>query len=378
MIYYTEKEIKEEIDKGKIIILSEGRVYDVTDFADRHPGGREHLVKQVGNDVTQQMESETPHHHSLAAYTILKKYCIGNLMQKNGDLRHRNGTVKRNGTTTNGTVNGTANGVAHSNGTVHSNGHSRHHDSSFPDDPINWDEPLLFQVPKLGDRYFEWVHRPIDGHLRLMKSDICESFSQCPWYMVPMVWIPVVMLLLYTSYTSLRDEPCSFAVTFSEDYNLSIPITSYHLPLLYIVGFLLWTLDEYVIHRWLFHLCPPSKYPVIVILHFLFHGQHHKAPMDKMRLVFPPLPAASLALLLYSVYCLFMPYTMALAVFAGSISGYIVYDMIHYYLHHGTPYGSYFRALKRYHVKHHYLDQQKGFGISSKMWDYPFGTLIKE
>lgn len=55
-----------------------------------------------------------------------------------------------------------------------------------------------------------------------------------------------------------------------------IPITSYHLPLLYIVGFLLWTLDEYVIHRWLFHLCPPSKYPVIVILHFLFHGQHHK------------------------------------------------------------------------------------------------------
>uniref|UniRef100_K1R503 Fatty acid 2-hydroxylase n=1 Tax=Magallana gigas TaxID=29159 RepID=K1R503_MAGGI len=323
MIYYTEKEIKEEIDKGKIIILSEGKVYDVTDFADRHPGGREHLVKQVGNDVTQQMESETPHHHSLAAYTILKKYCIGNLMQ---------------------------------------------------DDPINWDEPLLFQVPKLGDRYFEWVHRPIDGHLRLMKSDICESFSQCPWYMVPIVWIPVVMLLLYTSYTSLRDEPCSFAVTFSE----GIPITSYHLPLLYIVGFLLWTLDEYVIHRWLFHLCPPSKYPVIVILHFLFHGQHHKAPMDKMRLVFPPLPAASLALLLYSVYCLFMPYTMALAVFAGSISGYIVYDMIHYYLHHGTPYGSYFRALKRYHVKHHYLDQQKGFGISSKMWDYPFGTLIKE
>lgn len=85
-----------------------------------------------------------------------------------------------------------------------------------------------------------------------------------------------------------------------------------------------------------------------------------QAPMDKMRLVFPPLPAASLALLLYSVYCLFMPYTMALAVFAGSISGYIVYDMIHYYLHHGTPYGSYFRALKRYHVKHHYLDQQKG------------------
>lgn len=81
MIYYTEKEIKGEIEKGKIIILSEGKVYDVTDFSERHPGGRDYLVKQVGKDVTQQMQSETPHQHSLAAYTILQKYCIGNLMQ---------------------------------------------------------------------------------------------------------------------------------------------------------------------------------------------------------------------------------------------------------------------------------------------------------
>ena len=86
----------------------------------------------------------------------------------------------------------------------------------FQDDPINWDEPLLFQVPKLGDRYFEWVHRPVDGHLRLMKSEVCEFFSQCPWYMVPIVWIPVVLLMLFTSYTNLREDPCSFAVTFSE------------------------------------------------------------------------------------------------------------------------------------------------------------------
>jgi cytochrome b involved in lipid metabolism len=81
MIYYTENEINEEIEKGKLIVLGENLVYDVTDFAERHPGGREYLAKQVGKDVTQQMQSETPHKHSLAAYTILKKYCIGSLMQ---------------------------------------------------------------------------------------------------------------------------------------------------------------------------------------------------------------------------------------------------------------------------------------------------------
>lgn len=45
MIYYIEKEIKEEIDKGKIIILSEGKVYDVMDFVDRYLGGCEYLVR---------------------------------------------------------------------------------------------------------------------------------------------------------------------------------------------------------------------------------------------------------------------------------------------------------------------------------------------
>lgn len=84
------------------------------------------------------------------------------------------------------------------------------------DDPIDWNEPILFQVPKLGDRYFEWVHRPTDGHLRLMKSEVCEFFSQCPWYVVPLVWIPIVLLMLYTSYTNLQEEPCSFAVSITK------------------------------------------------------------------------------------------------------------------------------------------------------------------
>ena len=37
------------------------------------------------------------------------------------------------------------------------------------------------------------------------------------------------------------------------------------------------------------------------------------------------------------------------------------YDMMHYYLHHGSPTpGSYLHQLKKYHVSHHFEDQQKG------------------
>ncbi|KXJ24216.1 Fatty acid 2-hydroxylase [Exaiptasia diaphana] len=64
------------------------------------------------------------------------------------------------------------------------------------------------------------------------------------------------------------------------------------------------------------------------------------------------------------------------ATFSGGLLGYVFYDCIHYYLHHGSPRpGGYFHNLKKYHVQHHFEDQQKGFGISSKLWDYPFLTF---
>ena len=42
------------------------------------------------------------------------------------------------------------------------------------------------------------------------------------------------------------------------------------------MGLVLWTFCEYTIHRWLFHMCPPANVPILVLLHFILHGQHHK------------------------------------------------------------------------------------------------------
>jgi sterol desaturase/sphingolipid hydroxylase (fatty acid hydroxylase superfamily) len=33
--------------------------------------------------------------------------------------------------------------------------------------------------------------------------------------------------------------------------------------------------------------------------------------------------------------------------------------------------------LKQYHLRHHYKDDDVGFGISSPLWDYVFGTTRK-
>ena len=84
-------------------------------------------------------------------------------------------------------------------------------------------------------------------------------------------------------------------------------------------------------------------------------------PFDSGRLVFPPVAAGVLASMFYYLFITCLPPAIAKSVFAGGLLGYIMYDMMHYYLHHGSPTpGGYLHQLKKYHVSHHFEDQQKG------------------
>lgn len=66
---------------------------------------------------------------------------------------------------------------------------------------------------------------------------------------------------------------------------------------------------------------------------------------------------------------------IATNLYCGGIFGYILYDCTHYFLHHkNLP--EYMRELKKYHLKHHYMDYQLGFGVTSKFWDKVFGTEL--
>ncbi len=270
-------------------------------------------------------------------------------------------------------------------------------------------------------------------------------------------------------------------------------VTLGSVPLYVVFGMFFWSLLEYLVHRWLFHLPPPPHSPFLITMHFILHGQHHKvsfyqvvlellpfvqrsthhelqknleshaqtftdvcgnsergtlgnhsdcvsgreeevfehrevamlltsmnssfslqAPFDKDRLVFPPVPGFVFAAVFWAVFGSLFPRPVAYAVMAGvfvrahrqeregegfghvssswqgslgrvaglkqtrcivpacptpctsdvvltgSIVGYMCYDLTHYYLHHGTPSFAYFRRLKSYHVKHHFVDYKKG------------------
>ncbi len=62
---------------------------------------------------------------------------------------------------------------------------------------------------------------------------------------------------------------------------------------------------RYCVHRFLFHARPRGYWAVT--LHFGVHGCHHKFPADAARLVFPPLPAALVALLLRALARALLP-----------------------------------------------------------------------
>jgi dihydroceramide fatty acyl 2-hydroxylase len=51
--------------------------------------------------------------------------------------------------------------------------------------------------------------------------------------------------------------------------------------------------------------------------------------------------------------------------------------MTHYYLHHFKPRTRFGRLMRELHMRHHFQDDTRGFGISAPFWDYVFGTPLK-
>lgn len=136
-------------------------------------------------------------------------------------------------------------------------------------------------------------------------------------------------------------------------------------------GLLLWTLVEYVVHRLLFHFEPRSALGRRLV--FLMHGVHHDYPQDRTRLVMPLLVTAPLAVALYFLFrWLFGAYWPAVA--AGFGAGYVAYDTVHFMIHHWPMRGPVGRWLKRHHLRHHFNQEHAGYGVSSPLWDYVFGT----
>ncbi len=189
--------------------------------------------------------------------------------------------------------------------------------------------------------------------IRLFENDFLERLSHVHPLTPLLLWGPVVVWLLWRS----------FAL--------------HHLPLMPVLaigaaGMFVWTLTEYLLHRFLFHYPARSKPGKWLV--FLFHGNHHHDPKDKTRLVMPPAGAIPIMAALYMSFSLVLGKPWIEPFTAFFIVGYLIYDYIHYSTHHFPMRNPVAKYLKIYHLKHHFSGQKGRYGVSSPLWDRIFGT----
>ena len=196
-----------------------------------------------------------------------------------------------------------------------------------------------------------------DQSAQMFESSFLELFSKVHWTVPLFLFVPAVFYFLYQGWQSAA---------------LSL------LTLLgwVIGGIFIWTIIEYVLHRFVFHYQPPGE--LGAKLHFIFHGVHHDYPNDSMRLVMPPVVSIPLATLFYYLFSYLIPTAAFYPFFAGFLIGYLFYDMLHYAIHHAPMKGKLWMALKTHHLKHHFKDPDNGYGVSSPIWDIIVGTQFKK
>ena len=229
-VYYSPQEVRGHNQAKDVWVIMNGAVYDITQFLPNHPGGEEIVLEHAGLDITEVFKSASVHQHSTSAFEMLKAHKIGGLENSTGEE-----------------------GIFDTD---------NEYDSIIDLDKAvvtqMWSKRLPLSV------YLKLTHTPHfmkDGKIaRLFENEFLEYASRNSWYNV-LIWFPVAFYMLSTA-TPFFDASTSAALFF--------------------VGIGIWSLFEYLIHRFIFHmdgLLPDHHF--FICLHFLLHGVHHFLPMDR-------------------------------------------------------------------------------------------------
>jgi sterol desaturase/sphingolipid hydroxylase (fatty acid hydroxylase superfamily) len=127
-------------------------------------------------------------------------------------------------------------------------------------------------------------------------------------------------------------------------------------PIVVLVGFLLWSPLEYLIHRVVFHNVPFARKS---------HQEHHAKPSGKTGY------SSFHSLAIFLVLTLVLPSSLVV----GITAGYFCYICMHHGIHHWRiPVEGWMYPAKMRHLMHH-RGLEVNFGVTSTLWDHVFGTF---
>ncbi|NIP57992.1 MAG: hypothetical protein GWM92_07065 [Gemmatimonadetes bacterium] len=221
---------------------------------------------------------------------------------------------------------------------------------------------------------------PQDPTVRMFEKEWMEKLSRVHPLVPHALFVPVVAFMVWRS--------------------LSLGTGALATTGLALLGLLAWTVTEFLLHRYVFHeiateeiersvarkahrLAPDQ--PIVPNLdgwrekfYFVAHGVHHEFPSDPRRLVMPPSVSVPLAVLFWLLFSALLGPAATPAFFAGFVVGYLIYDSFHFAIHFIRPGGRTEVAMYRMgkgHMRHHFSDNTKDYGVSSPLWDLLVGTF---
>jgi len=301
-------------------IAIEDSVFDIQKFLSLHPGGKEVILPHLGRRSTEFFVSDRVHSHSKRAWNMLQRYKIGVLEDE-----------------------------------------SEQGDTFYPQHPltnlVDMNKPILKQILDMNPKvYHEWLHGASSGSttIRIFSSDWMELFTRWPWWYIFVLWLPVISYALSVSLSNTSLVPTLATFWF---------------------GVFMWALSEYLVHRFLFHI--ETNTTLGNFYHFFAHGIHHLIPLDATRLTFPPPFSIGIGLILWNAMAQLKDvFPTWSALYGGVAFGYMLYDAVHYFFHHGTclVWFDYLQRMKTRHLKHHFSHSNKNFGVTSPLFDHIFGT----
>jgi sterol desaturase/sphingolipid hydroxylase (fatty acid hydroxylase superfamily) len=147
----------------------------------------------------------------------------------------------------------------------------------------------------------------------------------------------------------------------------------------YVIGLIVFIFSEYLTHRFLFHLKPPTN-PLFLKFLKRIHYDHHAYP-NELHLLFLPLwySLPNFCILAFIFYFITDTFVGTTAFGGGLITMLLVYEWKHYIAH--TPIKPKTRLgkwIKKVHILHHYKNENYWFGVSNPFVDVLFGTFKNE
>ena len=140
---------------------------------------------------------------------------------------------------------------------------------------------------------------------------------------------------------------------------------------IFVFGWCVYVVEEYLVHRFIFHAPAPRNQRLFDALYRLHYGHHDQ--VANRHLLFTPLWfALSLTLVNAAAVALVLPLDLVIiGAFGGGVSAYLLFEWLHLTSHFRTATkGRLGRYITRRHAKHHHVDYAYWFTVS------PGGQLV--